>query len=556
MKQEKKRFGFLQAILLIGCVPLLTAIMILSVYSALTLQRELRESVYDRLYSCATAVQKYFEWDIREDILEKDDVSYEFIDSMKDQNIELTLFLDDTRYMTSIMNDRGVRNEGTTSDPMIWEKVKNGEAYFEKGINISGFKYYVCYLPVYNADDEVIGMAFAGEKQQKVIDAISVTVKQLAGTSVILTVIFMVMLIFFSFLIRKPLRNVTDSITKIANGDITSKIVINSKIKETSVLINAAKVLQNELSTVVTSIDKEVMDLHKDTDLLRAEADSCDSGAGQISTAMEELATTATTLADNVQDVNSKAIQMGDNIEVIFNDVESLNNHTSAMQEAEANTSTAIEDTLSCTSDAYNNIKLVNTQMEETNEAIKNISKAVDLIADITTQTNLLSLNASIEAARAGQAGRGFAVVAEEIKKLAEQSAQGADSIKQITEDIVKKSAISVEMLEKVTESMDKEVSSLNSAKDDFEILSAKVNDSIEAVKHISKKTEELDSLKNSILENINDLSAISEENAASNEEVSASVTDISQRITSMNRSVTDVNDATNRIAELMKYFK
>ena len=556
MKQEKKRFGFLQAILLIGCVPLLTAIMILSVYSALTLQRELRESVYDRLFSCATSVQKYFEWDIREDILEKDDVSYEFIDSMKDQNIELALFLDDTRYMTSIMNDRGVRNEGTTSDPMIWEKVKNGEAYFEKGNNISGIKYYVCYLPVYNADDEVIGMAFAGEKQQKVIDAISVTVKQLAGTSVILTVIFMVMLIFFSFLIRKPLRNVTDSITKIANGDISSKIDVNSKIKETSMLINAAKVLQNELSTVVTSIDKEVMDLHKDSDLLRAEADSCDSGAGQISTAMEELATTATTLADNVQDVNSKAIQMGDNIEVIFNDVESLNNHTSAMQEAEANTSNAIEDTLSCTSDAYNNIKLVNTQMEETNEAIKNISKAVDLIADITTQTNLLSLNASIEAARAGQAGRGFAVVAEEIKKLAEQSAQGADSIKQITEDIVKKSAISVEMLEKVTESMDKEVLSLNSAKDDFEVLSTKVNDSIEAVKHISEKTEELDSLKNSILENINDLSAISEENAASNEEVSASVTDISQRITSMNGSVTDVNDATNRIAELMKYFK
>lgn len=245
MKQEKKRFGFLQAILLIGCVPLLTAIMILSVYSALTLQTELRESVYDRLFSCATAVQKYFEWDIREDILEKDDVSYEFIDSMKDQNIELTLFLDDTRYMTSIMNDRGVRNEGTTSDPMIWEKVKSGETYYEKGINISGVNYYVCYLPVCNVDGEVIGMAFAGEKQQKVIDAISVTVKQLAGTSVILTVIFMVMLIFFSFLIRKPLKDVTDSITKVANGDITSKIDVNSKIKETSMFINAAKVLQN-----------------------------------------------------------------------------------------------------------------------------------------------------------------------------------------------------------------------------------------------------------------------------------------------------------------------
>ena len=271
---------------------------------------------------------------------------------------------------------------------------------------------------------------------------------------------------------------------------------------------------------------------------------------------MEELAVTATTLANNVQDVNTKAIQMGDNIEIIFNDVESLNNHTSAMQEAESNTSNAITETLECTSDAYTNIGLVNKQMLETNEAIQNISKAVDLIADITTQTNLLSLNASIEAARAGQAGRGFAVVVEEIKKLAEQSAQGADTIKQITEDIMQKSNTSVDMLKKVTSSMDKEVESLNGAKIDFEKLSLKVNDSIEAVKHISTKTEELDALKNSILENINDLSAISEENAASNEEVSASVTDISQRITSMSNSVADVNESTNKIAELMQYFK
>lgn len=556
MEKKKSKFGFLQAVLMIGCIPLGTAILILCIYSVLTLQSELRESVYDRLLSCATSVQKYFEWDIREGILEKDDVSYEFIDSMKSQDIELTLFLEDERYLTSVKDINGTRNEGTKADSTIWNTVKSGKTYHDKGVVISGEKYYVYYVPVKDNNGNVIGMAFAGEKQQKVVDALSITVKQLIATAAILNIIFIAILVYVAYIINRPLKKITKEVERLASGDVSTKIESKSILYETNAIADAAKLLQNKLSEVVSNLETDVSELYTNANSLDTEANSCDTGASQIATAMEELATTATTLANNVQDVNTKAIQMGDNIETIFEDVESLTNHTSAMQTAESNTSKAIKDTLDCTEEASNGIESVNKQMEETNEAIKNIGKAVDLIADITTQTNLLSLNASIEAARAGQAGRGFAVVAEEIKKLAEQSAQGADTIKHITEDIVKKSSISVEMIEKVTKSMEKEVESLNSAKADFEVLSLKVNDSIEAVKHIATKTEELDTLKNGILENINDLSAISEENAASNEEVSASVTDISQRINSMSTSVSNVNETDNNIAELMQYFK
>lgn len=89
-------------------------------------------------------------------------------------------------------------------------------------------------------------------------------------------------------------------------------------------------------------------------------------------------------------------------------------------------------------------------QVKATNDTIASISKAVELISDITAQTNLLSLNASIEAARAGQAGKGFAVVATEIKQLAEQSSQSADTIKKIADDILEKSNKSVELTERM----------------------------------------------------------------------------------------------------------
>lgn len=78
---------------------------------------ELVDSTYLRLKACATSVEQYFTWDIREDILEKDDISYQFIDSLQDEHIEQTLFMEDERFITSIVDKDGNRAEGTKADP-------------------------------------------------------------------------------------------------------------------------------------------------------------------------------------------------------------------------------------------------------------------------------------------------------------------------------------------------------------------------------------------------------------------------------------------------------
>ena len=117
MKKAKnvtgKRLNFLWVIILIGSVPLLTAILILTTFAANKMEQELEDSTYSRLRACAISVEKYFEWDIRENILEKDDISYEFIDSLQKDEIELTFFEGDTRYITSIKDKSGKRVEGT-----------------------------------------------------------------------------------------------------------------------------------------------------------------------------------------------------------------------------------------------------------------------------------------------------------------------------------------------------------------------------------------------------------------------------------------------------------
>ena len=93
--EMKKKMGYLQVILMIGCIPMLATMVALTVYASGKMKDELVDSTYLRLKACATSVEQYFTWDIREDILEKDDISYQFIDSLQDEHIEQTLFMED-----------------------------------------------------------------------------------------------------------------------------------------------------------------------------------------------------------------------------------------------------------------------------------------------------------------------------------------------------------------------------------------------------------------------------------------------------------------------------
>ena len=551
-----KRLDFLRVIMLIGSVPLLSAIIILTICAAMKMENELETSTYARLRACAISVQKYFEWDIREEILEKDDVSYEFIDSLQKDEIELTFFEGDTRFITSIKDKNGNRVEGTKASEEVWNIVKTGKDYQSDGIDISGAKYYVYYTPVCTDDGKVIGMAFSGEKEAVVNDAKNNLMISFVKIALVLTVVYLIILIWLARVIRKPLAKTAADIENIANGNISNEISGSSKIAETDKLITASRILKEKLNDIVSGVNEHVLNLQQDTASLKERADFCNDGTKQISQAMEELSVTAVTLAENVQDVNAKSLEMGNAITDIDGDVQVLSDNSNHMDKANEDAAKSIETVLDSSNRSSAIVEKITNQIEETNQAISSINEAVDLIMDITGQTSLLSLNASIEAARAGQAGRGFAVVADEIKKLSEQSAQGADAIKQVADNIFEKSNESVALVNEVRELIGKEQEDISVTKESFEILSKTINDNLVAVSRISEKTKQLDTIKQAIIGNINDLSAISEENAASNQEVSANITNIAESIDEMNTATGHVRQISGKLAELMEYFK
>lgn len=551
-----KRLDFLRVIMLIGSVPLLSAIIILTICAATKMENELETSTYARLRACAISVQKYFEWDIREEILEKDDVSYEFIDSLQKDEIELTFFEGDTRFITSIKDKSGNRVEGTKASEEVWNIVKTGKDYQSDGIDISGAKYYVYYTPVCTDDGKVIGMAFAGEKEAIVNDAKNNLMISFVKIALVFTVVYLIILIWLARIIRKPIAKTAADIENIANGNISNEISGSSQIAETDKLITASRILKEKLNDIVSGVNEHVLNLQQDTASLKERADFCNDGTKQISQAMEELSVTAVTLAENVQDVNAKSLEMGNAITDIDGDVQVLSDNSNHMDKANEDAAKSIETVLDSSNRSSAIVEKITNQIEETNQAISSINEAVDLIMDITGQTSLLSLNASIEAARAGQAGRGFAVVADEIKKLSEQSAQGADTIKQVADNIFEKSNESVALVNEVRELIGKEQEDISVTKESFEILSKTINDNLVAVSRISEKTKQLDTIKQAIIGNINDLSAISEENAASNQEVSANITNIAESIDEMNAATGHVNNISEELAQLMEYFK
>lgn len=560
MKKEntemKGKLGYLQVILMIGCIPLTVAIMAITIYSAGKMKSELIDSTYLRLKTCTTSVEQYFTWDIREDILERNEISYQFIDSLKAADIEQTLFIGDERFISSIIDEKGKRNEGTKAEPEIWEQVKAGNDYKASGVEIQGEKYYVYYSPVYSDDGEILGMAFSGERQSTVDNSVAGTLMNLFIISGVLLVLCVGIMIVLAFRIRRPLMITSGYIERVADGDLSGRPECSSVISEVKTLINASTSLADKLGGIVTEVDEHAGILDDRMASLNALAEANSTSTNQIRQVMDDLSSTAVTLADNVQSVNAKVNEMGDNMSAINSEAVTLNDNSDKMNRAGQNVSESMTLVLTSSHTASDIIAQLIEQVNETNKAIASINKAVELISDITSQTNLLSLNASIEAARAGQAGRGFAVVASEIKQLADQSSQGADSIKNIADNILEKSNRSVIMTGRMKELAEQEQTDIGNAKESFDILNRIIEENAAIAQTVMDKTKNLEALKLDIINSVSELSAISEENAASNEEVTARVTEIAESVNRISEDTQTVRKVSSDMKELMDYFK
>ena len=184
------------------------------------------------------------------------------------------------------------------------------------------------------------------------------------------------------------------------------------------------------------------------------------------------------------------------------------------------------------------------------------IGKIVDLITNIAAQTNLLALNAAIESARAGEHGKGFAVVAEEVKKLAEESAQAANQIKDMIGQIQTESSNAVQATQEGVTLVEEGVNAVNDVKNVFDIILNRTQESKQKTAQVLIEIKSLNEKNDHVSHAMENISSVTEESAASAEEITASMEEQSAGMEELNNSANVLADLTEKLNEKVKVFK
>lgn len=380
------------------------------------------------------------------------------------------------------------------------------------------------------------------------------------GVAVGIIAIVVLIAIIISFImgrrLMRPLVRVSTIIEDVANGNIEADFsVVKESNDEIGLIIEKMKELTQSLGSIVGKIRNSSDTMSSNSYELNDTSSQTLAANNEISKAVEDVAEGSTGMAASISKINENLLEMSNETKDINASVDEIKNQTTAVQDSSKIMNDKIKSMQDSSHKMDEGISAISKRIETVNTTVDKVSNIVSVIEEISSETNLLSLNASIEAARAGDAGKGFAVVAQEIRVLSDNTNTELENIKQIISSLVEECRYCVQASGTIVEDNAKQKEEIKAVLDEFGSLDEQIQKTAEKADEIEELVTAMIELNDDITKSSNSLTDVSAANAAATEEMNANIEELNAMMHGVSEMAEHMNNESDGLKEALSFF-
>lgn len=560
MKQgaNKKRGTFATKIIAMVILAIVTSNVICMVFILESSKKQITDSTKHTMIDVINTTSKIVENEISN--VDAEDLDYdEYAKSLSDVKLEGM----DSSYVYVVKNDGTMLYHPTkekVGQPVENAVIKGVVQQLQDGTKpdtavveyvFDGTTKYSAYTILNNEDILVLTA-----DESEALSGITVVTGVAIGISTVVVLLAIIICFILGRRLMRPLVKVSTIIEEIANGDINADFgMVKETNDEIGLIIEKMKELTQSLGNIVGKIRNSSDTMSANSYELNDTSSQTLAANNEISKAVEDVAEGSTGMAASISKINENLEEMSNETKDINESVNEIRNQTTAVQDSSKIMNDKIKSMQDSSHKMDEGISAISKRIETVNTTVDKVSNIVSVIEEISSETNLLSLNASIEAARAGDAGKGFAVVAQEIRVLSDNTNTELENIKQIISSLVEECRYCVQASGTIVEDNAKQKEEIKAVLDEFGSLDEQIQKTAEKADEIEELVTAMIELNDDITKSSNSLTDVSAANAAATEEMNANIEELNAMMNGVSEMAGHMNNESDGLKEALSFF-